>query len=82
MVIINPFRHPDFAFPQTEQPTTVCILPFFHAMGLYNLFKCLEDAVRIVIMRRFEIELFLKTIQDFQVKIVINSLDRLNYNMK
>jgi acyl-CoA synthetase (AMP-forming)/AMP-acid ligase II len=53
-----------------ESDTLVCVLPLFHIYGMVVIMNVgLYEGARIVVMPRFDLELFLKTLQDYGVTL-------------
>jgi acyl-CoA synthetase (AMP-forming)/AMP-acid ligase II len=53
-----------------ETDTLICVLPLFHIYGLMVVLNMgLYNGVSIVLMPRFELESFLKAVQDYEVSL-------------
>jgi acyl-CoA synthetase (AMP-forming)/AMP-acid ligase II len=53
-----------------ESDTLVCVLPLFHIYGMVVIMNVgLYEGARIVVMPRFDLELFLKVLQDYGVTL-------------
>jgi acyl-CoA synthetase (AMP-forming)/AMP-acid ligase II len=53
-----------------ETDTLVCVLPLFHIYGMVVIMNVgLYEGAKIVVMPRFDLELFLKTLQDYGVTL-------------
>ncbi|KAF2899749.1 hypothetical protein ILUMI_06433 [Ignelater luminosus] len=60
-------RDPKAAMQATPGITVLSFMPFFHAFGFVTTLGCFLMGLRVIILKRFEPELFLKSIQDYEV---------------
>jgi acyl-CoA synthetase (AMP-forming)/AMP-acid ligase II len=60
-------RHPKFYLDFSEA-VTLCALPMFHAYAFMIQLIILSAGTKAVIIRKFEEELFLRSIQDYKVR--------------
>ncbi|KAF2879338.1 hypothetical protein ILUMI_26849 [Ignelater luminosus] len=69
------FAHVKDPNPGTETipgVTVLSFMPFFHGFGFLSNLGYLLMGLRIIILKRFEPELFLKSIQDYEVRNIIS----------
>ncbi|KAF2880009.1 hypothetical protein ILUMI_26168 [Ignelater luminosus] len=60
----------DPRFNRNSNAGSVCaigLLPFYHAYGLYSTFINLLSGQTVVVMKKFDEEIYLKTIQDYKI---------------
>jgi hypothetical protein len=60
-------RHPKFNVDIPEA-VTLLLLPMFHAYAFMNQLILISKGVKTIIMRRYEEELFLRSIQNYEVR--------------
>lgn len=52
--------------------TTLSLMPFFHGFGFLSNLGFFLVGLRVVMLRRFQQELFLKAIQDYEVRNIMS----------
>jgi acyl-CoA synthetase (AMP-forming)/AMP-acid ligase II len=60
-------RHPTFSIDISEA-VVLSLLPMFHAYAFLTQLMIISKGTKTVIMRKFEEELFLRSIQNYKVR--------------
>ena len=72
MVILNLtfYFSPSFTAEVPKEASVLGLMPMYHAMGMFSTTCYLKLGLKIVIMMKFEPDVFLKTLQDYKVSLI------------
>ncbi|KAI8441493.1 hypothetical protein MSG28_015082 [Choristoneura fumiferana] len=57
--------------PEFISPATISVAPWFHAMGLMYFLNNLSQGLRLVTLEKFEVELYMKTVEKYKVTTLL-----------
>ncbi|XP_072396743.1 luciferin 4-monooxygenase-like [Diabrotica undecimpunctata] len=71
LVRIAQSRHEDFSVGPLHGHTTLALMPLFHGFGLNIMINGLANKEQLAVMKHFDEDIFLKTVQDYKISTLL-----------